>query len=82
MDMGTMPLPPGAPGQGDDADGEYLRASFQHIKHLTEAEHQKLVTMVRELSGALTSVKHEQEIMTVRERVHRSSASIRVVERN
>lgn len=34
---------------------------------------QKLDEMVRELSSALTSVKHEQEYMEVRERVHRSS---------
>lgn len=36
------------------------------------AENQKLEEMVRELSSALTSVKHEQEYMEVRERVHRS----------
>jgi len=28
--------------------------------------------MVRELSNALTSVKHEQEYMEIRERIHRS----------
>lgn len=37
------------------------------------ADHNKLEDMVRELSTALTSVKHEQEYMEVRERVHRSS---------
>ncbi|CAD5220147.1 unnamed protein product [Bursaphelenchus xylophilus] len=37
-----------------------------------DAESKKLEEMVRELSGSLTSVKHEQEYMEVRERVHRS----------
>ncbi|VDM82186.1 unnamed protein product [Strongylus vulgaris] len=37
------------------------------------ADNQKLEEMVRELSTALMSVKHEQEYMEVRERVHRSS---------
>lgn len=40
------------------------------------ADSQKLEEMVRELSQMLTSVKHEQEYMEVRERVHRSSKSI------
>ncbi|WKY02955.1 hypothetical protein Q1695_016338 [Nippostrongylus brasiliensis] len=37
-----------------------------------DADNQKLEEMVRELSTALMSVKHEQEYMEVRERVHRS----------
>ncbi|CAI4231414.1 unnamed protein product [Auanema sp. JU1783] len=36
------------------------------------ADSQKLEEMIRELSTALMSVKHEQEYMEVRERVHRS----------
>ncbi|CAD5213379.1 unnamed protein product [Bursaphelenchus okinawaensis] len=37
-----------------------------------DAESAKLGEMVKELAGSLTSVKHEQEYMEVRERVHRS----------
>ncbi|KAF5280726.1 hypothetical protein FQA39_LY18009 [Lamprigera yunnana] len=42
----------------------------------------KLEDMIRELSGALTGVKHEQEYMQVRDRIHRSindSTNTRVV---
>lgn len=37
------------------------------------AESKKLEEMIRDLSSSLTSVKHEQEYMEVRERVHRLS---------
>jgi len=37
-----------------------------------DADSQKLEDMIKELSNMLTAVKHEQEYMEVRERVHRS----------
>jgi len=52
-----QPVKPGEAGQPSDA------------KH--DAESQKLEEMIKELSNSLTAVKHEQEYMAVRERVHR-----------
>ena len=37
-----------------------------------EPSHNKLETMIKELSHALTGVKHEQEYMSVRDRIHRA----------
>ncbi|XP_065087469.1 transmembrane emp24 domain-containing protein 2 [Ochlerotatus camptorhynchus] len=47
-----------------------------------EAGHTKLEDMIKELSGTLTSIKHEQDYMHVRDRIHRSineSTNSRVV---
>ena len=38
-------------------------------------EHGKLADMVRELSHGLAGIKHEQEYMEIRERMHRMSES-------
>lgn len=47
-----------------------------------EAGHMKIEDMIRELTGTLTGVKHEQEYMNVRDKIHRSineSTNFRVV---
>lgn len=36
-----------------------------------EAGHTKLDDMIRELSGSLVGIKHEQEYMHIRDRIHR-----------
>lgn len=37
-----------------------------------EAGHTKLDDMIKELSGTLTTIKHEQDYMNVRDRIHRA----------
>ena len=45
---------------------------------LSPSEHGKLAEMISELSTGLAGVKHEQEYMEVRERIHRMSEDHKV----
>ena len=62
--------------------GEAPKPGADHAAGADGSEHNKLEEQIKELSSALTAVKHEQEYMTVRDRIHRSindSTNSRVV---
>jgi len=58
---------------GDSAEPkEHNEVAEKEAKENAEAGDTKLEQMIKELSAALSGVKHEQDYMEVRERVHRS----------
>lgn len=63
--------------------GEAPKTADPSAPHSAQDDsHGKLEEQIKELSAALTAVKHEQEYMTVRDRIHRSineSTNSRVV---
>ena len=56
----------------EDADGTLVKKKRDFIRSYAD-EHKRLTRMVDELDGQLASVKREQDILSVRERVHRNS---------
>ena len=48
----------------------------KRIVSLILVHHNKLEELVSELSASLNNIKHEQEFMEVRERIHRASKSL------
>ncbi|XP_059613364.1 transmembrane emp24 domain-containing protein 2 [Phlebotomus argentipes] len=68
MDIGETPKTNGSQGGAPEGDAD--------------TSHTKLDDMIKELSGTLTSIKHEQEYMHMRDRIHRNindSTNFRVV---
>ncbi|XP_055687123.1 transmembrane emp24 domain-containing protein 2 [Lutzomyia longipalpis] len=71
MEVGETPKTNGSQGGAPGADGAD-----------GDTSHTKLDDMIKELSGTLTSIKHEQEYMHMRDRIHRNineSTNFRVV---
>ena len=60
-----------APKEHQQGDGKCSGISI--IITLSTKEHGILAQMVAELATGLTGIKHEQEYMEVRERIHRMS---------
>lgn len=82
MDVGE-PVPElSADAQSKTAFPSYLEQSSMPRSFIADGNHTKLEEMIKELSGALRTVKHEQDYMNLRERVHRTineSTNSRVV---
>uniref|UniRef100_A0A0P4WQR9 GOLD domain-containing protein n=1 Tax=Scylla olivacea TaxID=85551 RepID=A0A0P4WQR9_SCYOL len=57
---------------GDDTKSEHHAPNAEEGEKGEQAGGNKMEDMIKELSAALSGVKHEQDYMEVRERIHRS----------
>lgn len=74
--MFTMDVGEPTPELSQDASSKILdyhkKTLFLIFLNKLDGNHTKLEEMIKELSGALRTVKHEQDYMNLRERVHRT----------
>ncbi len=77
LDVGDTPkLDAEAGAAGENVTRKSIHFISSKIQWSILVHHNKLEELVAELSASLSNVKHEQEFMEVRERIHRASTFI------